>query len=209
MKANDLKPGKAIVQDGQVWIVTKTEHVKPGKGGAFVQAKVKNMKTGSVQEKRFRSSDDVDGINLDRREMEYLYSDGSGAIFMDTESFDQVTLPEDVLDDSPKYCKPNEKISGLHHDGQCLSIELPQTVELEVTDAPPGVKNCRVGPSEENVSEVLAFVCGFGNGPVGPPENATDAGVAATDTASTLTLWPRDAPPVPMLSRPRLVYTER
>ena len=141
MKANDLKPGKAIVQDGQVWIVTKTEHVKPGKGGAFVQAKVKNMKTGSVQEKRFRSSDDVDGINLDRREMEYLYSDGSGAIFMDTESFDQVTLPEDVLGDALKYCKPNEKISGLHHEGQCLSIELPQTVELEVTDAPPGIKN--------------------------------------------------------------------
>lgn len=141
MKANDLKPGKAIVQDGQVWIVTKTEHVKPGKGGAFVQAKVKNMKTGSVQEKRFRSSDDVDGINLDRREMEYLYSDGSGAIFMDTETYDQVTLPEDVLGDALKYCKPNEKINGLHHDGQCLSIELPQVVELEVTDAPPGIKN--------------------------------------------------------------------
>ncbi|XAM01226.1 elongation factor P [Phycisphaeraceae bacterium D3-23] len=141
MKANDLKPGKAIVQDGQVWIVTKTEHVKPGKGGAFVQAKVKSMKTGSVQEKRFRSSDDVDGINLDRREMEYLYSDGSGAIFMDSETFDQVTLPEDILGDALKFLKPNEKISGLHHDGQCLSVELPQTVDLEVTDTPPGIKN--------------------------------------------------------------------
>ena len=133
MKANDLKPGKAIVQDGQVWIVTKTEHVKPGKGGAFVQAKVKSMKTGSVQEKRFRSSDDVDGINLDRREMEYLYSDGSGAVFMDCETYDQTTLPDDLLGDALKYCKPNERINGLHHDSQCLSIELPQVVELEVT----------------------------------------------------------------------------
>ncbi|MEO0477377.1 MAG: elongation factor P, partial [Planctomycetota bacterium] len=83
MKANDLKPGKAINQDGQIWIVTKTEHVKPGKGGAFVQAKIKSMKTGSVQEKRFRSADDVDGVTLDRRELEYLYTDSSGAIFMD------------------------------------------------------------------------------------------------------------------------------
>ena len=141
MKANDLKPGNAIEQDGQIWIVTRIEHVKPGKGGAFVQAKVKSMKTGSVQEKRFRSSDSVDGVTLDRREMEYLYSDGSGAIFMDTETFEQQTLPEDVLGDALKYCKPNEKILGLHHEGNVLSIELPAQVELEVTDAPPGIKN--------------------------------------------------------------------
>ena len=141
MKANDLKPGRAINQDGQIWIVTKIEHVKPGKGGAFVQAKVKSMKTGSVQEKRFRSTDTVDGVTLDRREMEYLYSDGSGAIFMDTETFEQTTLPEDVLGDALKYCKPNEKVLGLHHETTVLAIELPQTVELEVTDAPPGIKN--------------------------------------------------------------------
>jgi len=141
MKANDLKPGKAINQDGQIWIVTKTEHVKPGKGGAFVQTKIKSMKTGSVQEKRFRSVDEVDGVDLDRREMEYLYSDSSGAIFMDCETFEQSTLPEDVLGDALKYCKPNERIVGLHHEGNVLSVELPAQVELEVTDAPPGVKN--------------------------------------------------------------------
>lgn len=141
MKANDLKPGKAINQDGQIWIVTKTEHVKPGKGGAFVQTKIKSMKTGSVQEKRFRSVDEVDGVDLDRREMEYLYSDASGAIFMDCETFEQSTLPEDVLGDALKYCKPNERIVGLHHEGNVLSVELPAQVELEVTDAPPGIKN--------------------------------------------------------------------
>lgn len=141
MKANDLKPGKAINQDGQIWIVTKTEHVKPGKGGAFVQTKIKSMKTGSVQEKRFRSVDEVDSVDLDRREMEYLYSDASGAIFMDCETFEQSTLPEDVLGDALKYCKPNERIVGLHHEGNVLSVELPAQVELEVTDAPPGIKN--------------------------------------------------------------------
>lgn len=141
MKANDLKPGKAINQDGQIWIVTKTEHVKPGKGGAFVQTKIKSMKTGSVQEKRFRSSDEVDGVTLDRREMEYLYTDGTGAIFMDTETYEQTTLATDVLGDALMYLKPNEKILGLHHESTVLSVELPQIVELEVTDAPPGIKN--------------------------------------------------------------------
>ncbi|MEM1353274.1 MAG: elongation factor P [Planctomycetota bacterium] len=141
MKANDLKPGMAINQDGQLWVVTKTEHVKPGKGGAFVQAKIKSMKYGSVQEKRYRSTDEVDQVNLDRREMEYLYSDGSGAVFMDSESYEQTTLSEAVLGDGLKYLKPNETILGLHHEGTPISIELPQVVELEVTDAPPGVKN--------------------------------------------------------------------
>jgi len=141
MKANDLKPGQAINQDGQIWIVTKTEHVKPGKGGAFVQAKIKSMKTGSVQEKRFRSSDDVDGITLDRRELEYLYTDNTGAIFMDSETYEQTILPADVLGDALYYCKPNEKVIGLHYGPKVLSIELPAMVELEVVDAPPGIKN--------------------------------------------------------------------
>jgi len=141
MKANDLKPGMAISQDGQLWIVTKTEHVKPGKGGAFVQAKIKSMKYGSVQEKRYRSTDEVEQVTLDRREMEYLYSDGDGAVFMDTETFEQTTLAEEVLGDALLYLKPNEKILGMHHDSRPISIELPQVVELEVTDAPPGVKN--------------------------------------------------------------------
>ena len=141
MKANDLKPGKAINQDGQIWIVTKTEHVKPGKGGAFVQAKIKSMKTGSVQEKRFRSTDDVEDVTLDRRELEYLYTDNTGAIFMDCESYEQSILPADVLGDALYYCKPNERVIGLHHGSKVLSVELPAQVELEVTDAPPGIKN--------------------------------------------------------------------
>lgn len=141
MKANDLKPGNAIMQDGQLWMVTKTEHVKPGKGGAFVQAKIKSIKFGSVQEKRYRSTDEVEQVSLDRREMEYLYSDNDGAVFMDNETFEQSTLSEEVLGQALKYLKPNEKINGLHHDGTVITIELPQVVELEVSDAPPGIKN--------------------------------------------------------------------
>ena len=94
MKASEIKPGMAVDLDGLIWVVVKTEHVKPGKGGAFAQLKLKSVKTGQNVEKRFRSTDDVNQITLDRREMEYLYSDASGAVFMDNETFEQFTLSE-------------------------------------------------------------------------------------------------------------------
>ncbi|MEM7683162.1 MAG: elongation factor P [Planctomycetota bacterium] len=141
MKANDLKPGLAVVMNGQVLVCTHTEHVKPGKGGAFVQAKLKSIQGGNVTEKRFRSTDEVEGVFLDRREMEFLYPEGGDAVFMDCESFDQATLPAEVLGDAMLYVKPNERITGLHHDGKVISIELPAAVELEITDTPPGIKN--------------------------------------------------------------------
>ena len=144
MKANEIRPGMALNIDGQVWQVVKTEHVKPGKGPAFVQAKMKSLSTGSNIEKRFRSAEDVDGVNLDRRAIEYLYSDGSGAVFMDLENFDQTTIPSDVLGDTLLYTKPNQEIMGLCLDGNVLSVELPASVDLEITDTPPGVKKATV-----------------------------------------------------------------
>ncbi len=141
MKANDIKPGMAVNADGQIWLVTRTEHVKPGKGPAFVQAKMKNLQTGTNIEKRLRSTEEVDQINLDRREIEYLYSDASGAVFMDNETFDQITIPEDVLGDALLYMKPNTRITGLVYNGNVISIELPAAVDLEVTETPPGIKN--------------------------------------------------------------------
>ncbi len=140
MKSNDLKPGMALDIDGQLWICTKTEHVKPGKGPAFVQAKLKNVQTGQNVEKRLRTSEDVNQVNLDRREMEYLYSDGSGAVFMDSESYEQATIPEDVLGDALLYIKPNTPVVGLVYQGNVVSIDLPAAVDLEVTDTPPGIK---------------------------------------------------------------------
>jgi elongation factor P len=141
MKANDLKPGQVVNLDGTLYLVTKTEHVKPGKGGAFVQAKLKSIKHGNVTEKRFRSVDEVESTNLDRRDVEFLYSDGSGAVFMDNETYDQFTIPEEVLGDTLLYTKPNETIKGLFLDGTCLSVELPPSVELEIKETEPGIKN--------------------------------------------------------------------
>ena len=141
MKANEIRPGQVLNLDGTAYLVTNTENVKPGKGGAFVQCKLKSIKHGNVTEKRFRTADDVDGTTLDRRDVEYLYSDGSGAIFMDNETYDQFTIPEDILGDTLLFIKPNESVKGLFLEGNCITVELPLAVELEIKETEPGIKN--------------------------------------------------------------------
>ena len=141
MKSQELRPGMALNIDGQVWLVVGINQVKPGKGPAYTQAKLKNLATGNNIEKRFRSGEDVDQINLDRREVEYLYSDASGAVFMDCETYDQLTIPEDILGDTLLYVKANTTINGLFYEGNPMTVELPPSVDLEVTDTPPGIKN--------------------------------------------------------------------
>lgn len=141
MKASDLRPGRAIDLDGQVWLVTAYEHVKPGKGPAYAQVKLKNLQTGANVEKRLRSTEDVNQVDLDRRDIEYLYSDQTGAVFMDVESYEQFPVPEDVLGDKLGYIKPNTAVKGLVYEGKVLSVELPPAVDLAVSDTPPGIKN--------------------------------------------------------------------
>ena len=140
VKAQELRAGNALEMDGQVWVVGDIEHVKPGKGPAYAQVKLKNVKTGTNVEKRFRSTEEVERVNLDRRPMEYLYSDASGAVFMDNETFEQQTIPAQTLGDSGKYIKPNTTITALVHDGNVINVELPPAVDLKVDHTPPGIK---------------------------------------------------------------------
>ncbi len=141
MKANDLKPGMVVNLDGQLLIVTKTEHVKPGKGGAFVQTKLKSIKHGNVTEKRFRSVDNVESTSLDRRDIEFLYAEGKDGVFMDCETFDQFTISADVLGDTLLLTKPNETVRGMFYEGQPLTIDLPMSVEHKIVETEPGIKN--------------------------------------------------------------------
>ena len=141
MKANDLRPGMAIEVESQIWLIVKTEHVKPGKGPAFVQAKLKNLQTSQNIDKRLRSAEDINRVDLDRREIEYLYSDSSGAVFMDQQTYEQTTVSDDVLGDALLYVKPNTPVVGLVYNNNVISIDLPAAVDLEVTDTPPGIKN--------------------------------------------------------------------
>lgn len=130
----------AIQMDGQAWLVVSYEHVKPGKGPAYTQVKLKNVQTGGHMEKRLRSGEEVEQVNIDRRQMEYLYSEASGAVFMDHENYDQTTIGPDVLGDALSYLKPNTSVTGMVYKGNVISIELPPMVELEVTDTTPGIK---------------------------------------------------------------------
>jgi elongation factor P len=140
VKASDLRPGKAMMIDGKLFIVTQFQHVTPGNLRAFVQIKCKCVTDGSSVEKRLRSTEEVEPAFLDRREMEYLYLDSSGLVLMDTENFDQITIPKELVGDATLYLKPNTKITTLMTGGNVISVELPKTVDLEVTETPPAIK---------------------------------------------------------------------
>jgi elongation factor P len=140
MKSTDLRPGMAIKLNGKLFVITKFDHVTPGNLRAKVQLKIKSVENGQVLEERLRAGEEVEQADLDRREMEYLYSDNSGHVFMDTDSFDQVTVSAEMVGDSMKYVKPNTKITTLVNEGNIVSVELPKTVDLKVTDTPPGIK---------------------------------------------------------------------
>jgi elongation factor P len=141
MRANDMKSGMAVNMDGRLYVVIKTEHVKPGKGPAYIQAKMRAIDGSGTTEKRFNSTDAVEGATLDRRQMEFLYGDGEGGgTFMDLETYDQVDLSSDLLGDALQYLAPNTECVVLFHDEKPVSIELPASVEVTVTDTPPGIK---------------------------------------------------------------------
>ncbi len=144
MKATDLRPGAAITIDRKLYVITKYDHTKPGKGPAYVQVKMKDVRGGNYIEKRFGSSDTVDGATLDRRDCEYLYSDGSGHIFMDNENYDQFTIDDGTLGDAMLYLRPNSGLVAMFHEENVVTIELPTTVVLKVEDTPPGIKGATV-----------------------------------------------------------------
>jgi len=144
MKATDLRPGLGCKIDGKLYVITNFEHRTPGNLRAFIQIKIKDVIAGRTIERRLGSSDDVDVVDLDRRPMEYLYSDNTGATFMDKETYDQVVLHPDVLGDALKFLRPNTDVTVLFYDGNGISLELPTSVELIVKDCPPEVKGATV-----------------------------------------------------------------
>ncbi|MBC7835904.1 MAG: elongation factor P [Phycisphaerales bacterium] len=144
MKAIDLRPGIGFKMDGKIFVVVNVEHRTPGNLRAFVQLKYRNAITGQILEKRFNPADDLDIVDLDRRSMEYLYSDNTGATFMDGETYDQTVIPETVLGDSLLYMRPNSSAIIVFSEDNPISIELPPAVELVVKDTTPGVKKATV-----------------------------------------------------------------
>ncbi|MDK2823265.1 MAG: elongation factor [Clostridia bacterium] len=140
ISTNDFKTGLTIELNGEPCQVVEFQHVKPGKGAAFVRAKIKNLKTGSVTEQTFRAGEKVPKAILDRRQMQYLYNDGENYVFMDNENFEQIFLTKEQLDGSEKYLKENMDCQIVLYQGKVLGIDLPNTVELEVIETEPGIK---------------------------------------------------------------------
>jgi len=137
----DFRNGLVMDIDGQLWTIIYFQHVKPGKGPAFVRTKLKKVLTGAVVEKTYRAGEKVTTVRLERRPVSYSYSDGQLYHFMDKETFEMIPLSDDVIGaDQLQYLKENMECEGLIHDGNVLSVDLPQFVELLVTESDPGVK---------------------------------------------------------------------
>ncbi|HQE30624.1 MAG TPA: elongation factor P [Propionibacteriaceae bacterium] len=140
---NDLKNGMVLDLDGQLWQVIWFQHHKPGKGNTVVRSKLKHVLTGKIVDKTFNSDTKVDTATVDRREMQYLYHDGDGWVFMDTETYDQIVISDDTLGDANNYLLENAMATVAMHAGNPLFVELPTSVELEITYTEPGLQGDR------------------------------------------------------------------
>ncbi len=159
ISAGDFRNGLTIEMDNNVYQIIEFQHVKPGKGAAFVRTKLKNIKNGGVVERTFRPTEKYPQAHIERSDMQYLYSDGELYHFMNTETFDQIAMNEDAIGDSLKFVKENEMVKMLSHNGQVFAIEPPLFVELVITDTEPGFKgDTATGASKPAVVETGATV---------------------------------------------------
>ena len=140
VSAGDFKNGLTVEIEGTVYQILEFQHVKPGKGAAFVRTKLKNIINGGVVEKTFRPTEKFENAHIDRKEMQYLYNDGDLYYFMDTETFDQIAVNADTVGDSLKFVKENESVKVSSYQGDVFAIEPPLNVELVITETEPGFK---------------------------------------------------------------------
>lgn len=159
ISTNDFHTGLTIELDGEVYTVVDFQHVKPGKGSAFVRSRLKNVKTGYVIEKTFRAGEKLPRAHIDYREMQYLYSSGDENYFMDTSTYEQLVLSNETLGDAKKYLKENMVIGVQMYEGSPIGVDLPNFVELAVVDTDPGLRgDTATGGSKPATLETGAVV---------------------------------------------------
>ena len=159
VSAGDFKNGLTVEIEGNIYQILDFQHVKPGKGAAFVRTKLKNIINGGVVEKTFRPTEKFETAHIDRKDMQYLYSDGDLYNFMDMETFDQLAVNADVVGDSLKFVKENDTVKVISHEGNVFAIEPPITVELRVTETEPGVKgDTATGATKQAIVETGAQI---------------------------------------------------
>lgn len=140
ISVNDFKTGLTIEVDNGIWQVIDFQHVKPGKGAAFVRSKLRNLRNGAIQEKTFRAGEKVAKARIENRKMQYLYASGDSHVFMDTESYEQIELPAANIERELKFLKENMEVHIMTFNSEMLGVQLPKTVVLEVTETEPGIK---------------------------------------------------------------------
>ena len=137
---SDFRSGMTIRMDGNLWTVVEFQHVNPGNWRAFVRAKLKSLKSGKVIETRFRAGEAVDAVRIETKEYQYLYHDGSGYVFMDKETYDQISVDEDVVGEGVHFLKESESVEIMLNGNEIVALEIPITVELKVVETVPGVR---------------------------------------------------------------------
>jgi elongation factor P len=140
ISVNDFKTGLTIEVDGDIYRVMDFQHVKPGKGAAFVRSKLRNLRSGNVNEKTFRAGEKVEKAQIDNRRMQYLYANGDDHVFMDNDSYEQIELNSSQIEYELKFLRENMEVHIMQYQGETLGVELPTTVVLEVTETEPGIK---------------------------------------------------------------------
>lgn len=140
LSINEIKSGVTILVDDQIYLVVDTEHVKPGKGAAFVRAKMRNLKTGNIQERTFRGDEKIEQAFVEERKLQYQYKSGNMYHFMDQDNFEEVAISEESLGDTVKYLKDNLEVSGYFYKHETLNISLPFFIEFTVVHTEPGIK---------------------------------------------------------------------
>jgi len=159
VSTNKLKNGMTLKIDGDLWRVEEFQHIKPGKGQAFVRTKLKGVRHGKTLERNFRADEDVEQAILERRNLQFLYREDDQYVFMDTETFEQILVPAEPLDDAPKWIKEGDTVELVFHQDEVIGANLPASVELEITETEPGLQGDRVsGGSKPATLETGATV---------------------------------------------------
>lgn len=140
LSINEIKSGLTILVEGQAYVIIETQHVKPGKGAAFVRAKLRNLKNSNVQEKTFRGDEKIDEAYIDERKLQYQYSSGDTFHFMDQDNFEEITIPEEVMGDKKKFLKDNLELTAYFYKDEILNVAMPNFIEVSIVHSEPGIK---------------------------------------------------------------------
>ena len=140
LSINEIKSGVTILVDGTVYVVVDTDHVKPGKGAAFVRARLRNFKTGNIQEKTFRGDEKIEEAFVDEKKLQYQYASGNMFHFMDQDNYEEIAIPEDMMGNKNKFLKDNLEVTGFFYKGDALNVSLPNIIQFVITHTEPGIK---------------------------------------------------------------------